>query len=72
MNQRVILIQKRHEYVAGSNNVKGDVDVKYFSDKGEAFDIGANKNGYAVFKDPQAAMAEAGITSGDAAYTTGY
>jgi hypothetical protein len=45
-----------HEYVAGSNNVKGDVDVKYFSDKGEAFDIGANKNGYAVFKDPQAAM----------------
>ncbi|MCI2062972.1 MAG: hypothetical protein LKJ83_09460 [Eubacteriaceae bacterium] len=45
-----------HAYVVGNKNVKGKVDVKYFSDKGKAFDIGANKNGYAVFKDPKGAM----------------
>ncbi len=43
------------EYVAGEK-VKGDVDVEYFEAHGEAFEIGANRYGYAVFKDPRAAM----------------
>lgn len=42
-------------YVPGKGNIKGNVDVKYFLSKGKAFAIGANKNGYAVFKNPDAA-----------------
>ena len=44
------------EYVAGTGNIKGDVDVKYYESHGEEFAIGANRQGYAVFKDPRAAM----------------
>lgn len=44
------------EYVAGEGNIKGEVNIKYFSDKGEEFEIGANKYGYAVFKDPEKAL----------------
>lgn len=43
------------EYVAGQGNIKGDVDVEYFQEKGEAFQIGASASGYAVFKDPREA-----------------
>lgn len=44
------------EYVAGTGNIKGDVDVEYYESHGEEFAIGANSQGYAVFKDPRAAM----------------
>lgn len=44
------------EYVAGTGNIKGDVDVEYFESHGEEFQIGANSQGYAVFKNPRAAM----------------
>lgn len=39
-----------------SETMRGDVDVKYFADKGEEFEIGANIYGNAVFKDPDAAF----------------
>lgn len=44
------------EYIAETANIKGHVDKKYFSDRGEAFEIGANRYGTAVFKDPEAAF----------------
>lgn len=44
------------EYIAGTGNIKGDVNVKYFREKSEDFDIGANKYGYAVFKNPKRAF----------------
>ena len=45
------------EYVTGRVTIKGNVDTKYFADIGEEYDIGANKYGYAVFKNPDAALA---------------
>lgn len=44
------------EYVAGKGNIKGNVDVAAFHAIDERFAIGANENGYAVFKDPEAAF----------------
>ena len=44
------------EYVAGTGNIKGDVDIAFWKSLGEEFEIGANRDGYAVFKDPRAAM----------------
>ncbi len=44
------------EYVAGKGNIKGDVNIEYFKNKSEDFDIGANKCGYAVFKNPDKAF----------------
>jgi uncharacterized protein YpmB len=44
------------DYIVGEANIKGDVDVTYFFSKGKEFDIGANKNGYAVFKNPEEAF----------------
>ena len=46
------------EYVAGEGNIKGDVNMEYFSNRGEEFEIGANKYGYAVFKDLEKALAK--------------
>ncbi len=43
------------EYVAGQGNIKGSVDIDFYSEIDERFSIGANKDGYAVFKDPDAA-----------------
>lgn len=44
------------EYVAGTGNIKGDVDKEKWDALGEAFEIGANADGYAVFKNPRKAM----------------
>lgn len=44
------------EYIAGTGNIKGDVDVEFWEALGPQFAIGANEEGYAVFKDPQAAL----------------
>lgn len=44
------------EYIAGQGNIKGNVDVSYFKNISDDFDIGANKYGYAVFKNPEKAL----------------
>jgi len=44
------------EYIVGKENIKGEVDVTYFTEKNKDFDIGANKYGYAVFKNPNKAF----------------
>ncbi len=43
------------EYVAGEGNCKGNVDAEYFRALDERFEIGADREGYAVFKDPKQA-----------------
>lgn len=40
------------EYHAGQGNIKGNVDVDDFLKRDERFEIGAAKDGTAVFKDP--------------------
>lgn len=44
------------EYTAGTNGIKGNVNVSKFTDISEDFAIGANSNGYAVFKNPSKAF----------------
>lgn len=44
------------EYVPGQGNIKGDVDIEYFYKHDKRFEIGASSEGYAVFKDPDAAF----------------
>lgn len=46
------------EYVVGKSNIKGNVRAQYFYKKDEAFEIGANSYGYAVFKKPNHAFQE--------------
>ncbi len=46
------------EYLSGQGNIKGDVDIEKYKSISEKFDIGADENGYAVFKDPYAAFDE--------------
>ena len=43
------------EYKAGTGNIKGNVDVDKYLKIDQRFDIGADKNGMAVFKDPHKA-----------------
>ena len=43
-------------YIAEYGNVKGNVDINSFGKKNIAFDIGANKYGNAVFKNPKKAF----------------
>lgn len=43
------------EHVVGTGNIKGDVDKNDFIKKDNRFEIGADKNGYAVFKNPREA-----------------
>lgn len=43
------------EYVPGMGNIIGDVDTEYFESHGDAYAIGADLFGHAVFKDPYAA-----------------
>lgn len=45
------------EYVAGKGNIKGDVDVNIFGTN-PVYGIGANKDGYAVFKNPTEAFVQ--------------
>lgn len=44
------------DYVPGQGNIQGDVDVEAFLKRDARFDIGADKKGVAVFKDPDAAF----------------
>lgn len=44
------------EYIPGGENMKGTVDPEEWAAFGPEFEIGANRQGYAVFKDPRAAM----------------
>lgn len=44
------------EYTAGTKGIKGNVNVNKFTDISEDFAIGANSNGYAVFKNPSKAF----------------
>lgn len=44
------------EYEAGQGNIKGNVDTERFSAADGRFAIGANENGYAVFKEPEQAF----------------
>lgn len=44
------------EYEIGKSNIKGELDISYFFSKNKNFDIGANKYGYAVFKNPNKAF----------------
>lgn len=44
------------EYIPGTSNIKGNVDIDYFKEKGEEFEIGANRYGNAVFKNPSKAF----------------
>lgn len=43
-------------YVSEDENIKGDVDINKFGKISIDFDIGANKYGYAVFKNPRKAL----------------
>ena len=43
------------EYKAGTGNIKGDVDVESFLKIDQRFEIGADKEGNPVFKDPHKA-----------------
>lgn len=40
------------EYVQGQGNIKGNVNTSDFFERDERFEIGATKDGYAVFKSP--------------------
>lgn len=53
MNEDLKYTQK---YVPNSGNIKGDVDVEYFENISIDFEIGANKYGIAVFKNPKKAL----------------
>ena len=43
-------------YISGEDNIKGNVDITKFGKININFDIGANKYGYAVFKNPSKAF----------------
>ncbi len=43
-------------YIPKENNIKGNTDINSFGKKNIDFDIGANKYGYAVFKNPNKAL----------------
>lgn len=43
-------------YVVGGSNCRGQVDTAQFLEKGDAFVIAADENGWAVFKNPAKAL----------------
>ena len=45
------------EYIIGETGIRGGVDITRFGDY-SAYEIGANKEGYAVFKNPNKAFAQ--------------
>lgn len=51
-----ILNPYTQEYIAGQGNIKGQVNVERHLHRSEYFDIGATKDGWAVFKDPEKAF----------------
>ncbi len=46
------------EYAAGQGNIKGNVPVEEYTSISEDFAVGASRDGYAVFKDPEKALAK--------------
>ena len=52
----IIINPSVQEYVAGQGNIKGNVPVEEYISISKDFAIGADKNGYAVFKDPVKAL----------------
>lgn len=50
------LLQYCQEYVLGQAGIVGNVDVQEYVDIHEDFAIGANKYGFAVFKEPEKAL----------------
>lgn len=44
------------EYIIGNSNIKGNVDTKEYIEISGNFEIGANKDGAAVFKNPHKAF----------------
>lgn len=44
------------EYIVGTGNIRGEVNVAKFLEYHEDFEIGANQYGYAVFKNPEKAF----------------
>ena len=44
------------EYLPGTGNIQGNVNVDRWLAYGPSFSIGADADGYAVFKDPDAAL----------------
>lgn len=44
------------EYVIGNDGIKGEVCKECYLNINKNYDIGANKNGYAVFKNPEKAF----------------
>ena len=57
-NSPTIKYPSVQEYVVGQGNIKGNVPVEEYISISEDFAIGANKDGYAVFKDPEKALAK--------------
>ena len=51
-----VKLEACQEYVVGNSGIKGNVDKAKFEKKSTEFKIGANKYGYAVFKNPKKAM----------------
>lgn len=51
------------EYVPGAEGMMGEVDVSYFEEKSTHYAIGANSDGYAVFKSPNEAFREMKATN---------
>lgn len=51
-----VKLEACQEYVIGNPGIKGNVDKAKFEKKSAEFKIGANKYGYAVFKNPKKAM----------------
>ena len=52
----IIINPSVQEYMAGQGNIKGNVPVEEYISISEDFSIGADENGYAVFKDPEKAL----------------
>lgn len=44
------------EYIIGNEGIKGEVNISSFLVKNKNYEIGANKYGYVVFKDPKKAL----------------
>lgn len=66
ISSRMLLIKKgilldsnlkyTQPYISGEGNIKDEVDIVRFIKRNIDYDIGANKYGYAVFKNPEKAL----------------
>lgn len=59
INKGIIMdsdLKYSQKYVPNTSNIKGEVNVEKFENISLDFEIGANKYGYAVFKDPKKAL----------------